>query len=168
MRGYADELLDGEGRERAVIVLGDLNDEPPAATTQILLGPPGSEIGTAVFDSDDRGDAWRLWNLAPLIPEERRFSRRFRGRGELIDHLLVSRALVHRVEQADTGPVEPPSITEDPTDRRRRLEREPHTVRMAQERRRDPRTTRRLLRRRQPKRQRMNPTLSWRFRLPGH
>ncbi len=118
VRGYADELLDGEGRERAVIVLGDLNDEPPAATTQILLGPPGSEIGTAVFDSDDRGDAWRLWNLAPLIPEERRFSRRFRGRGELIDHLLVSHALVHHVKQADTGPVEPPSITEDPTDRR--------------------------------------------------
>jgi len=118
VRGYADELLDGEGRERAVIVLGDLNDEPPAATTQILLGPPGSEIGTAGFDSDDQGDDWRLWNLGPLIPEERRFSRRFRGRGELIDHLLVSHALVHHVEQADTGPVEPPSITEDPADRR--------------------------------------------------
>ena len=38
MRAYADGLLDGEGRERAVIVLGDLNDEPSAATTQILLG----------------------------------------------------------------------------------------------------------------------------------
>ena len=118
VRGYADELLDGEGADRAVVVLGDLNDEPPAATTQILLGPPGSEIGTPGFDTDDEGDAWRLWNLAPLIPAERRFSRRFRGRGELIDHLLVSKALVHRVAQADTGPVEPPSITEDPTDRR--------------------------------------------------
>ncbi len=118
LRGYANELLDGEGPDRAVIVLGDLNDEPPAATTQILLGPPGSEIGTAGFDTGDQGDAWRLWNLAPLIPEESRFSRRFRGRGELIDHLLVSHALVHHVEQADTGPVEPPSITEDPTDRR--------------------------------------------------
>jgi endonuclease/exonuclease/phosphatase family metal-dependent hydrolase len=42
---FANELLDGQGRERAVIVLGDLNDEPTAATTQILLGPPGSEIG---------------------------------------------------------------------------------------------------------------------------
>ena len=118
VRRYADELLDGEGRDRAVIVLGDLNDEPPAATTQILLGPPGSEIGTPGFGSADRGDAWRLWNLAPLIPAERRFSRRFRGRGELIDHVLVSHALVHHVEQADTDPVEPPSITEDPTDRR--------------------------------------------------
>ncbi len=86
VRRYGDELLDGEGRDRAVIVLGDLNDEPPAATTQILLGPPGSEIGTPGFASDDQGDAWRLWNVAPLIPAERRFSRRFRGRGELIDH----------------------------------------------------------------------------------
>jgi exonuclease III len=42
----------------------------------------------------------------------------FRGRGELIDHLLVSHALVHRVEQVDTGPGEPPSITEHPTARR--------------------------------------------------
>jgi exonuclease III len=38
--------------------------------------------------------------------------------GELIDHLLVSKALVHRVAKADTGPVEPPSVTEDPTERR--------------------------------------------------
>jgi endonuclease/exonuclease/phosphatase family metal-dependent hydrolase len=101
-----------------LVVLGDLNDEPEAATTQILLGPPGSEIGTAGFERPDQGDGSRLWNLAPLIPEERRFSRVFRGRGELIDHLLVSDTLVRRVEQVDTGPGEPPSITEDPTDRR--------------------------------------------------
>jgi hypothetical protein len=43
-----------------VIVLGDLNDEPLAATTQILLGPPGSEIDTRGFDLDDAGDAQRL------------------------------------------------------------------------------------------------------------
>ena len=35
----------------------------------------------------------RLWNLAPLIPEERRFTRRFHGRRELIDHILVSQKL---------------------------------------------------------------------------
>jgi endonuclease/exonuclease/phosphatase family metal-dependent hydrolase len=100
------------------MVLGDLNDEPTAAPTQILLGPPGSEIGTPGFQRPDQGDGSRLWNLAPLIPEERRFSRVFRGRGELIDHILVSHALVQRVEQVDTGPGEPPSITEDPTGRR--------------------------------------------------
>ena len=99
-------------------MLGDLNDEPTAATTQILLGPRGSEIGTPGFERPDQGDGARLWNLAPMLPEERRFSRVFRGRGELIDHLLVSHALVHPVEQVDTGPGEPPSITEDPTARR--------------------------------------------------
>jgi hypothetical protein len=39
----------------------------------------------------------------------------FRGRGELIDHILVSQALIQRVEDVDAGPGEPPSITEDPT-----------------------------------------------------
>ena len=42
----------------------------------------------------------------------------FRGRGELIDHILVSHALVRRVERVDTGPGQPVSITEDPTSRR--------------------------------------------------
>jgi endonuclease/exonuclease/phosphatase family metal-dependent hydrolase len=99
-------------------VLGDLNDEAGAETTQILLGPPGSEIGPPGFARDDEGDGSRLWNLAPLIPEERRFSRVSRGRGELIDHILVSHAVVQRVEQVDTGPGEAPSITEDLTERR--------------------------------------------------
>jgi endonuclease/exonuclease/phosphatase family metal-dependent hydrolase len=118
VRAAADRLLDGHGDERPVIVLGDLNDEPLAATTQILLGPPGSEIGTAGFDHPDRGDPCRLWNLAPLIPEERRFSRRFHGRAELIDHILVSRMLATHVDGVDTGDVQLPSITEVPTGRR--------------------------------------------------
>jgi exonuclease III len=53
-----------------------------------------------------------------LIAPERRHSRRFRGRDELIDHILVSRALVERVTAVDTGPGEPPSIEETPADRR--------------------------------------------------
>ena len=118
MRAYANELLDGRGDQRAVIVLGDLNDEPQAATTQMLLGPPGSEIHTPGFDRPDHGDLCRLWNLAPLIPEARRFTRIFRGRPELIDHILVSRDLVQPLPDVDTGDVQPPSITEIPTARR--------------------------------------------------
>jgi endonuclease/exonuclease/phosphatase family metal-dependent hydrolase len=118
VRSVADRLLDGRGSDRAVVVLGDLNDEPPAGTTQILLGPPGSEIGTEGFDRPDQGDPCRLWNLGALIPEERRFTRIFRGRRELIDHVLVSQALVRRVMRVDTTPQEPPSITEFPRDRR--------------------------------------------------
>jgi endonuclease/exonuclease/phosphatase family metal-dependent hydrolase len=118
LRAYVNRLLEGAGDERAVALLGDLNDEPLAATTQIFHGPPGSEIGTPGFEQPDKGDPWRLWNLAWRIPAERRHSRRFRGRDELIDHILVSHALVHDVESVDTGPGEPPSITETPSARR--------------------------------------------------
>jgi hypothetical protein len=67
VRAAATDLLTSQP-QRAVVVLGDLNDEVEPATTQILNGPPGSEIGTTGFDRPDKGDAQRLWNLAPRIP----------------------------------------------------------------------------------------------------
>jgi endonuclease/exonuclease/phosphatase family metal-dependent hydrolase len=94
VRTRVDGLLDRDGDQRALVVLGDLNDEAAAATTQMLLGPPGSQIGTGGFDHPDAGDGMRLWNLAPLIPDGEGYSRIFEGRRELIDHLLVSRRLV--------------------------------------------------------------------------
>jgi endonuclease/exonuclease/phosphatase family metal-dependent hydrolase len=118
IRAFVTSLLAGDGQHRALIVAGDLNDGPEAATTQLLHGPPGSEIGTGGFDRPDTGDGQRLWNLAPLIPEKQRFSRIFRGRGELIDHLLVSHALVKTVQTVSTGQIEIPSITEQTTERR--------------------------------------------------
>ncbi|MFI1028403.1 endonuclease/exonuclease/phosphatase family protein [Streptomyces sp. NPDC020951] len=119
VRGLADELLAGDGEARDVAVLGDLNDEPAAATTQILLGPTGSQIGASGFDRPDHGDAARLWNLAPSIPEDQRHSRVHAGQPELIDHILVSHALLARVEQAFTGAEHPlPSVDADPTERR--------------------------------------------------
>jgi len=36
-----------------------------AATTQILNGPPGSEIGTVGFGRPDDGDGDRMWISAP-------------------------------------------------------------------------------------------------------
>jgi len=104
-----------------VIVLGDLNDEPAAATTQIMYGPPGSEIGTAGFDRPDQGDGQRLWNLAARIPALQRFSRIYQGRPELIDHILVSHALVGLVPDGAVttdGAGPPPSITDEPGLRR--------------------------------------------------
>jgi len=83
-----DDLLAGAGRTRRLVLAGDLNDEASAATAQILRGPPGSEFDTVGFDREDVGDAHRLWNLAARIPQKERFSRVYRGRGELIDHLL--------------------------------------------------------------------------------
>jgi hypothetical protein len=113
VRALATGLLGGRGRTRRLAVVGDLNDEPRAATTQIL---PGSEIGTGGFDRSDGGDGRRLWNLAPTIPPARRFSRVFRGRRELIDHIVVSRALLPVLGGVDRPQ---PSVGEDPAARRR-------------------------------------------------
>lgn len=44
-----------------------------------------------------------MWNLALLIPEPERFTRVYRGQGELIDHLLVSHALIGAVSEVTTG-----------------------------------------------------------------
>ncbi|TDC52123.1 endonuclease [Jiangella ureilytica] len=115
VRAWANSLLGGDGQRRSLVVCGDLNDEPAAATTQILLGPGGSEIGTAGEKTPDKGDAWRLWNTAPLIPEPRRYSRVYRGRGELIDHVLVSHELLQRLEKVDSLVDRGlPSVTDDP------------------------------------------------------
>lgn len=121
LRGFADELLDGHGTERRLIVLGDLNDEMRAATTQIIQGPPGSEIGSRGEKLDDRGDAWRMLNIAPLIlPEEARFSRIFEGRPELIDHLLISKAVRPLIKNATTLTASAvlPSVTMNANERR--------------------------------------------------
>jgi endonuclease/exonuclease/phosphatase family metal-dependent hydrolase len=108
VRHHVTELL--EDGPRKVVVLGDLNDEPLAATTQILLGPPGSEFMTPGFERPDKGDPQRLWNIAPTLPEGRAFSRIFNGRRELIDHILVSRPLALKLTDADTGTTDLPSI----------------------------------------------------------
>ena len=68
-------------------------------------------------------------NLAPLIAEPRRFSRIFRGKGELIDHILVSSELLPRIAGTRRLPLlvdslvdavdRLPSIEEDPRGRAR-------------------------------------------------
>jgi endonuclease/exonuclease/phosphatase family metal-dependent hydrolase len=92
LRFHANRFLVGKDSTR-LVVLGDLNDVPDAATSQILNGPSGSEIKTLGFDRPDQGDDARLFNLAPLI-ETNRYSRIFRGRRELLDQILVSEELL--------------------------------------------------------------------------
>jgi endonuclease/exonuclease/phosphatase family metal-dependent hydrolase len=95
VRLEANRLL-ADGPNDGVIVLGDLNDGPEAATSQILNGPTGSEIGTLGFDRPDDGDAVRLFNTDVRIPIERRYSRIHRGVRELLDQILASEELFPR------------------------------------------------------------------------
>lgn len=97
VRLEVNRLLD-ENPDDGVIVLGDLNDGPAAATSQLLLGPSGSEIGTMGFDRPDQGDAARLFNTDVLIDEQRRYSRVHRGVGELLDQVLASEELFPRTD----------------------------------------------------------------------
>ena len=109
------------GSSDPLILTGDLNDTVQAATTQLLQGPPGSEIGTGGFDHPDHGDTQRLWNLAPLMPEGKNYSRINNGRKELIDHILVSAALVKPLGSVSAEAVidQPlPSVSEDPNARK--------------------------------------------------
>ena len=89
----------GTGTDTPVILMGDLNDEPLAATTQIIQGPGGSEIDfrpNSGFQQGDAGDGWRMWNLYRLLPPEGpNYTRIYRGRGELIDHIFASHRLVN-------------------------------------------------------------------------
>jgi endonuclease/exonuclease/phosphatase family metal-dependent hydrolase len=89
LRIRVNDLLEGNNRA-PLLLLGDFNDVPEAQTSLILNGPPGSEIGTPGFNSPDRGDNVRLFNLAPRIPQARRFSRVERGRQELLDQIFAS------------------------------------------------------------------------------
>ena len=121
LRVKANELLENNA-EQGLIILGDLNDVPSAATTQILQGPSGSEIGTRGFDQIDKGDDTRLFNLASLIPEKKRHSRIYRNNKELIDHIFVSQELLpgqpRKLPQVNshTGVMDAlPSVSDDPT-----------------------------------------------------
>ena len=120
LQAHVNHQLLGHGDDEAVVLLGDMNDEAEAATTQILHGPPGSEIGTLGFDRPDRGDPKRMWNLAPMIPEPERWSRVYRGRPELIDHIFASQFLVNAAAEVQTYTAhgQPlPSIDDDPNAR---------------------------------------------------
>ena len=55
VRGLADQFLTvrgTDGRQNAVVVLGDLNDEPDAATTQIRRNVPASDHGAVLARFD--------------------------------------------------------------------------------------------------------------------
>jgi endonuclease/exonuclease/phosphatase family metal-dependent hydrolase len=123
VRAWATQQLQDDGQHRHVLVCGDLNDTPQAATTQLLLGRAGSQLGTAGFAQPDWGDGNRLWNLAPKMPAgdpvtgegAKNWSRINNGVKELIDQILVSHLLVHALDGTESLPLEGiRSVTADP------------------------------------------------------
>lgn len=115
----------GAGRTTALVFCGDLNDEVAAATTQLIQGPSGSELGTGGFPRSDISDGFRMWNLARLLPDvdgEPAFTRRYKGRGELIDHIFASHRLINPdnlpIARTVMSPDPLPSMGDDPNARR--------------------------------------------------
>jgi endonuclease/exonuclease/phosphatase family metal-dependent hydrolase len=131
LRLRVNELLQGNNRT-PLLLLGDFNDVPEAQTSLILVGPPGNEIGTRGFNQPDQGDDVRLFNLAPRIPQDRRFSRVEHGRRELLDQIFASeeffplgqdnlRRLPEEVDSHIDFESQLPSVGNDPSQRERAI-----------------------------------------------
>ena len=74
VNAFVDELLAADKNAR-VVVFGDLNDFEFSRTLDILEGG-------------------ELFNLADLLPQEERYSYVFEGNSQVLDQILVSRALM--------------------------------------------------------------------------
>lgn len=114
VREWVTDELAGDWAGGPLLVCGDLNDTTDAATTQLLLGPPGSQFGTGGFDRPDRGDRQRLWAAGHWMDPPDDWSRMHEGRPELIDHVLVSHALAACLSEARTVPIDVPSMGSRP------------------------------------------------------
>jgi endonuclease/exonuclease/phosphatase family metal-dependent hydrolase len=114
VRDWATTAFAGDWAARPVVVCGDLNDTPEAATTQLLFGPPGSQIGTGGYSQPDQGDPQRLWDTGYAMQPPDDYSRINQGRHELIDHILTSHALIGTLQDAGTVPLDIPSIGTQP------------------------------------------------------
>ncbi|MEP7288163.1 MAG: endonuclease/exonuclease/phosphatase family protein [Chloroflexota bacterium] len=111
VRVYLDYLL-GENDD-PLILMGDFNDSAEAVSSQIMFGPEDRSLATP-----DKFDDIRLYSLDEYIPPDRRFSRLYLKRRELIDHIAVSHELIFRKRQVDSY-VEPIENIDGETEWRR-------------------------------------------------
>jgi uncharacterized protein len=89
VNGWVERLLAVDKNAR-VVVLGDLNDFEFSETANVLQrGAPGSE-----------NELTELWQM---VPERNHYSYIFEGNGQVLDHILASRALL--APRPDFGPV---------------------------------------------------------------
>ena len=82
VNGFVRDILDIDPRAR-VVVLGDLNDFDFSETLRVV------ERGTSARSRE-------LVNLWRLLPRRQRYSYIFQGNGQVLDHILVSPALLRR------------------------------------------------------------------------
>ena len=86
VRILIDSIMDGEGLDTFIAVVGDFNAEPHEVPVTAILG--------GVQETGNPDHAPRL--MIPCendIPESSRFSLYHLGKGEMIDHVIVSRPL---------------------------------------------------------------------------
>lgn len=101
VRGYLNATMSAQDGTH-VILLGDLNDEPRAQTSELMLGPEDADA-----TADDKLDWVRLHNVTEAIPgrggaendkiflpEAERYSRKYLGRRELLDQIMVGKSLL--------------------------------------------------------------------------
>jgi hypothetical protein len=100
-----------------LVLVGDINDEVRSVVGETLFGTYESVLGGA-FQSADRHEDTRLYNLVEYLPAYRRFSRVFEDRGELIDHIYVNRELAHMRWQVGNMVDHTGSIVNNPTRRK--------------------------------------------------
>src|SRR5690349_3205137 len=131
IRAFLNAEIENAGAaDLRTIVLGDLNDGPLAATTQLLLGPADGDVETG-----DSLDSVRLHNVTdavPLrgtqfrtfLPDNERYSRVNEGRPELIDNVLASKSLIFEAgafkvisARSFVQLIEGQSVTSDPNAR---------------------------------------------------
>lgn len=86
VRWLVDQILD-DGPDAQIIVAGDFNAEPNEVPVLAIRGD---------VESTGNGDLARrvLVPIEQTIPEPSRFTLLFQGRGEMIDHMLVTRNLL--------------------------------------------------------------------------
>src|SRR4051794_7901450 len=114
LRDWATAALAGPWADQPLLVCGDLNHTPDAATTQLIFGPPGSQFGTGGFNHPDHGDVQRLCDTGYAMTPPNDYSRINQGRHELIDHILVSHAMITHLVTAETVPLDVPSMGVQP------------------------------------------------------
>lgn len=86
LRRAVDELL-GRDPEARIAVLGDCNDTLDSEVLRILVGDARACASPGLAEAE-------LVACASAIPADLRYTQRYRGRPELIDHILISRPLL--------------------------------------------------------------------------